>query len=339
MTQNRRWLLASHPQGDVAAEHFRIDTESLPDLDEGQFRVAVDYLAFDPAMRGWITGRDTYVSGIQVGDVMRGMAVGVVEASRNPAVAEGTRVVGMFGWQEYVIASSMRDFNMRPVPDGVPPTMPLSLLGITGLTAYFGLLDVGQPKEGNTILVSGAAGATGSVAAQIAKHVKGASKVVGVAGGPEKCAWLTDVARLDAAIDYKAHDARGLYREVARHFPQGIDVFFDNVGGGILDAALANIKVGARIVLCGAISRYNAVNPPPGPVNYTNLILKRGRMEGFIVMDYAARFKDASMELIQWAQAGHIAYQEDVQEGFEHAPDVFLRLFSGANRGKQLLKY
>ncbi len=340
MTQTtRHWELAAHPDGEVTDDDFRIEEYDLPDLKPGQFRVATEYIAFEPAMRGWITGRDTYVSGIQVGDVMRGMGVGVVDASEHEQFVEGTRVVGQLGWCEHVIVNDPRELNLRAVSEDIPPTMPLSLTGTTGLTAYFGMLDVGDVQEGQTVLVSGAAGATGSVASQIAKHVKGASKVVGVAGGPDKCAWLKETARLDGAIDYKALESERAYRDaVNEHFPDGIDLFYDNVGGPILEAALGNLSIGGTIVVCGAISRYDTDNPGPGPRNYTELILRRGRMEGFIVTDYAKRFGEAARDLARWADAGHIAHEVDVQQGFERAPQVFRRLFEGKNRGKQLLK-
>jgi len=322
--ESRLWRLAAHPKGPVEPSDFSLETVTIEDLDDGQFRVAIEYIAFEPAMRSWIMGRDTYVKGVQVGDVMRALAVGVIEESRHPEVEVGQRVVGNFGWREHAVASSMRDFGgIRAVPEGTPPTWPLSILGITGLTAYFGLLDIGQPKPGDAILVSGAAGATGSVAAQIAKHVKGASRVVGVAGGPEKCAWLTEVAGLDAAIDYKAFtDQRALTREVFEQFPDGIDVFFDNVGGPILDAALARINNHARIVVCGAISRYDTANPGPGPGNYTTLILKPGPMEGFVGLDYASRFGEAARELADCRADGKLTHAEDAQAEFAKAQAV-----------------
>jgi hypothetical protein len=338
MTQNRRWHLAAYPEGEVKTSDFRVETEELPELEDGQFRVALDHFAFEPAMRVWITGRDTYIPGLHPGDPMRSMATGVVDQSKNPDVPEGTAVVGMFGWQEYAIASDLREYGARAIPEGVPATWTLGVLGITGLTAYFGMLDVGEVAEGMNVLVSGAAGATGSVASQIAKNVKGAKKVVGVAGGPTKCGWLTETAGLDGAIDYKALDTAGIYAAVAEQFPDGIDLFFDNTGGPILDAALANINVGGRIVLCGAISQYDTKAPPRGPANYSMMITQRARMQGFIVTDYGDRFAEASVELAGWVMGGKIAHEEDIQEGFERAPEVFQRLFTGANRGKQLLK-
>jgi hypothetical protein len=219
------------------------------------------------------------------------------------------------------------------IPAGVPPTWTLGVLGITGITAYFGMLDLGKPKAGETVVVSGAAGATGSVAGQVAK-LQGA-RVVGIAGGPSKCAWLTKEAHFDAAIDYKHDDVAARLRELC---PKGVDVYFDNVGGEILDAVLGQIAQRARVVLCGGISGYNEATPPPGPRNLMNLVIQRGRMEGFIVIDYAARFGEAIAKLSEWVQSGAIVHQEDVQRGLEHAPRTLLRLFTGANTGKQLLQ-
>jgi hypothetical protein len=214
------------------------------------------------------------------------------------------------------------------------PTLALSILGVTGLTAYFGLLDVGQPKSGDVVVVSGAAGATGSVVGQIAK-LKGC-RVVGIAGGQQKCAWLTDKGHFDAAIDYKNEEVGARLSELC---PEGIDVFFDNVGGEILDEVLARIGRGARIVICGSITRYNLAELPPGPTNYFNLTIQRARMEGFIVMDYFHRYAEAAADLLKWVADGSIAWEVDAQRGFENAPKTLLRLYSGANFGKQLLEF
>jgi hypothetical protein len=237
----------------------------------------------------------------------------------------------MLGWQEYAIAG--RGAMVSALPPGATLTQPLSVFGITGITAYFGLLDIGKPQPGETVVVSGAAGATGSVAGQIAK-LKGC-RVVGIAGGAQKCRWLVEQAHFDAAIDYRSEDVGKRLRELC---PGGIDVFFDNVGGATLDAVLEQIKLRARIVLCGAISGYNAEERPPGPRNYVNLVMQRGRMEGFIVIDYLPRAAEAIKDLAGWVREGRIVHQEDVQEGFENAPRTFLRLFQSENVGKQLLK-
>jgi hypothetical protein len=237
----------------------------------------------------------------------------------------------MLGWQEYAIAG--RGAMVSRLPQGATLTQPLSVLGITGITAYFGLLDLGKPQPGETVVVSGAAGATGSVAGQIAK-LKGC-RVVGIAGGAQKCRWLVEHAHFDAAIDYRNEDVGKRLRAVC---PDGVDVFFDNVGGPVLDAVLEQIRLRARIVLCGAISGYNAEERPPGPRNYVNLVMQRGRMEGFIVIDYLPRAAEAIKDLAVWVRDGRIAYQEDIQQGFENAPRTFLRLFQSENVGKQLLK-
>ena len=223
--------------------------------------------------------------------------------------------------------------NATVIPEGASLTAPLSVFGITGLTAYFGLLDVGQPKEGETVLVSGAAGSTGSIVAQIAK-IKGC-RVIGVAGGVEKCKWLTEEVKIDAAIDYKTANLQEVIPELC---PEGIDVIFDNVGGEFLNTSLLSINQNARVAICGAISGYNNEAPAPGPSNYTALLIQRAKMEGFIVLDYMDRFPEAIGELMQWVQEGKIIYQEDIQEGIENAPETLLRLYTGQNKGKQLLK-
>jgi NADPH-dependent curcumin reductase CurA len=327
---NRQWLLAKRPEGMVSPANFELREVPLPEPGDGEILVRSLYLAFEPAMRGWMEDRPSYIPPVAIGEVMRGGVVAQVVASNDPDFAVGSLVQGMLGWQEYAVTGKGR---VTPIPDGTPPTWPLGVLGITGLTAYFGLLDIGKPASGETVVVSGAAGATGSVAAQIAR-IHGC-RVIGIAGGSEKCAWLTGDARLDAAIDYKSEDVGARLDTLC---PDGVDVFFDNVGGDILDAVLARIALRARIVLCGGISGYNEKEPPPGPRNLMNLVRQRGRMEGLIVIDYAARFGEGLSQLAAWVRSGEIAHREDIQEGFENAPQTFLRLFSGKNLGKQLLR-
>ncbi|MGH0033285.1 MAG: NADP-dependent oxidoreductase [Myxococcota bacterium] len=329
---NRQWRLAKRPSGMVGEQNFEFVSEPAPEIGDGEYLIRVLYVSFDPAMRGWMEDRPSYMPPVQIGEVMRAGAVGEVIESKNPDYPVGTKVQGMFGWQEYAVGGRGLSQGQR-IPEGTPLTWPLGVVGITGLTAYFGLLDLGEPKEGQTVLVSGAAGATGSVAAQIAK-LKGC-RVVGIAGGPEKCGWLTGTAGLDAAIDYKSEDVQARIAELC---PDGVNVFFDNVGGDILEAALANIAQNARVVLCGGISGYNDDEPAPGPRNLMNLVIQRARMEGFIVIDYASRFGEAASELAGWVSEGKIVHQEDVQEGIENAPRTFQRLFRGENTGKQLLK-
>jgi NADPH-dependent curcumin reductase CurA len=316
----------------VTEANFDFVEEPVPALEDGEVLVRNLYMSFDPAMRGWMEDRPSYLPPVQIGEVMRAGGAGRVVESRNPSLPEGALVQGLFGWQEYAVAGPGLN-QASPVPEGATLPQTLGVLGTTGLTAYFGLLDLGEPKQGGTVLVSGAAGATGSVAGQIAK-LKGC-RVVGIAGGAEKCGWLTSELGFDAAIDYKSEN---LGQRIAALCPDGLDVFFDNVGGATLEVALANLALRARVVLCGGISGYNEDEPPPGPRNLMNLILRRARMEGFIVIDYAPRFREAVKELMGWVAAGQIRHQEDIQEGIENAPRTFQRLFLGENRGKQLLK-
>lgn len=328
---NRRWLLAERPTGMVEERNFRWSEEPAPEtLAEGEVLVRNLYLSCDPTQRGWMA-RDTYLPAIRIGEVIRGGAGGRVEQSRNPNYAPGDLVTGLFGWQDYAVVRA----GERPskVPPGVSLPLAMGVLGMTGLTAYFGLLDVGRPAPGETVVVSGAAGATGSIVGQIAR-LKGC-RAIGIAGGREKCDWLVREAKFDAAIDYKAEDVAARLRELC---PKGIDVYFDNVGGDILDFALARLAMRGRVVLCGAISQYNDAKSPPGPKNYLSLLLNRGRMEGFIVFDYMSRAHEGVAELAKWLGAGEIVDRVDVQEGLEGAPRALRRLFLGENVGKQLVK-
>jgi NADPH-dependent curcumin reductase CurA len=326
---NRQWLLRARPVGMVKESDFELHEAAVPSPGRDEALVRVLYLAFEPAMRGWMEDRASYIPPVGIGEVMRGMTVGEVLASNRPELAPGDLVSGMCGWQEYCATG----VGLQKLPAGVDPTLALSVFGATGLTAYFGIEDIGRPKAGETVVVSGAAGATGSIAGQIAR-IHGA-RAIGIAGGRAKCDWLTAEAHFDAAIDYKSDDVGAKLAELC---PDGVDVYFDNVGGEILDAVLARIARGARVVLCGAISGYNLEKPPPGPGNYFNLVLQRGRMEGFILLDHVARFGEAGEALAKWLAEGRIAHRVDVQEGFENAPRTFLRLFKGENFGKQLLQ-
>jgi NADPH-dependent curcumin reductase CurA len=265
--------------------------------------------------------------------VIRSFGVGQVVGSRHEGFRQGELVQGNVGWQDYLLSDGGGPLPLRKLATGVDIPLAMSVLGLTGLTAYFGLLEVGRPQAGETVVVSGAAGATGSVVGQIAK-IKGC-RVVGIAGGPEKCAWLTGPAGFDGAIDYKAEAVDRRLRELC---PDGIDVFFDNVGGDILDAALANLAMHGRVVICGAISAYNEKVPPPGPRNYLSLLVRRGRMEGFLILDFMDRAGEAVAALSEWVREGKLKHQEDIREGLENAPATLIRLFEGKNRGKQLLK-
>ncbi len=305
--------------------------EPAPQPEDGQVLVAVEYLSLDPAMRGWMNDTRSYVPPVQIGEVMRAGAVGRVAESRSSDFQVGDEVSGMFGVQRYAVSDAS---GLTPVDTGVAPAPAhLGVLGIGGLTAYFGLLDVGRPSPGQTVVVSGAAGAVGSVAGQIAR-IKGC-RVVGIAGGQEKCSWLLDELGFDAAIDYKQGDLRSQLR---RHTPDGIDVYFDNVGGETLDEALRRLARGARVVICGAISGYNAEEPPPGPANYMQLLVMRASMAGFLVFDYASRYEEARAELAGWLRSGELQSREDVVRGdIGDFPEVFLRLFRGENTGKLVL--
>jgi len=331
-TNHRVIKMASHPAGALEDDDFELVDEPVPEPADGEALVRTLYLSLDPAIRVWMNGIDTYVPGIHVGDVMRAGGLGEVVHSRSAAYTEGDLVFGMMQWSEYCIARAGPD-GMMALPRQEPITAFLSVLGVTGLTAYFGMLDVAQPKEGETVVVSGAAGAVGSVAGQIGKII--GCRVVGIAGGPEKCEWITDELGFDAWIDYKSQDVAARLRETC---PDGIDVYFDNVGGEILDAVLGQINLHARIALCGAISQYDTAELSPGPRNVLNLIPQRGRMEGFILLDYRDRFVDAILQLGQWVQEGRIRYAEDIVDGLENAPGAFRRLFTGENTGKLIVK-
>jgi NADPH-dependent curcumin reductase CurA len=329
---NRQWLLARRPRGAVQPEDFRWAEAPVPEPAEGEILIRNLYVSCDPTQRGWMSS-DTYLPRVKLGEVMRSFAAGEVVKSRNGAFPTGQIVQGLFGWQDYLVTGPGAPASPLAIPPDVSIETGMSVLGLTGITAYHGLLAIGRPQPGETVVVSGAAGATGSVAGQIAR-IKGC-RVVGIAGGPEKCRYLTEELRFDAAIDYKAEDVAARLR---RTCPQGIDVYFDNVGGEILDAALSRLALHGRVVLCGAISRYNDTDLSPGPRNYLSLLVQRGRMEGFIVLDYLPRAGEAVAELARWMREGKLRDRVDVQHGLENAPAALARLFRGENQGKQLVK-
>ena len=328
---NAQWRLAARPVGLPKASDWEYVEEPAAEPDEGQFQVELEYLSLDPAMRGWMNEARSYVPPVGIGEVMRAGAIGRVTESRHPSYSVGDRVSGMFGVQRYAVSDGR---GVRTVDTTLAPApVHLGLLGMTGLTAYFGLLDVGRPEPGQTVVVSGAAGAVGSVVGQIAR-LKGC-RTVGIAGGPEKCSWLVDELGFDAAIDYKQGELRS---ELRRHTPDGVDVYFDNVGGETLDEVLRRIARGARVVICGAISQYNATEPR-GPVNYMQLLVQRASMTGFLVFDFAERYEEAISELAGWLGGGELQSREDVVPGgLEQFPEVFLRLFRGENTGKLVLQ-
>jgi len=333
---NGQWRLAKRPVGMVKESDFEYAEEALGEIADGEVLVRNLFLAFEPAMRGWLDDVKSYIPPVQIGEVMRASTVGQIIESKNEDYPVGALVSGMLGWQQYFVTDGTPGpfGGLSLVPDGIPPQRMLSALGGTGMTAYFGIHDIHPVNEGDNVLVSGAAGATGSVAAQIAR-IRGAGKVVGIAGGPEKCAWLVNEAKLDAAIDYKNEDVGRRMRE---EFPNGVDLYFDNVGGEILDAAFLAMAERGRITLCGGISAYNEKELPPGPRNLMQTVIKRLSIRGFILFDHLANAAQAITDLSKWSASGELVVEEDIQEGFENTPKTFLRLFEGKNLGKQLLK-
>ena len=329
---NAQWRLAARPVGLPKASDWEYVEEPAAEPDDGQFAVELEYVSLDPAMRGWMNEARSYVPPVGIGEVMRAGAIGRVTSSRHPDFQAGELVSGIFGVQRYAVSDGRAvrkvDTSLAPAP------VHLGVLGMTGLTAYFGLLDLGRPEPGQTVVVSGAAGAVGSVVGQIAR-IKGC-RTVGIAGGPEKCAWLVEELGFDAAIDYKRRELRA---ELRRHTPDGVDVYFDNVGGETLDEVLRRIARGARVVICGAISQYNAEQQPRGPANYMQLLVQRASMKGFLVFDFADRYPEAIAQLAEWLRAGELQSREDVvRGGLEQFPEVFLRLFRGENTGKLILE-
>lgn len=331
---NRRWLLAERPSGNLKDSDFNFVTEPAPQPGPGEFVVKVTHLSFDPTQRGWLAG-DTYIPAVKIGEVVRAAGVGEVVASNNPKFAVGAKVQGAFGWQDYCVTDGGGFWPATPLHPGLTPEQSLGVFGITGLTAYFGLIEIGQPKAGDVVLVSGAAGATGSVVGQIAK-ARGCT-AIGIAGGKAKCDWVVETAGFDACIDYKSENVAQRIRALA---PKGVNIVFENVGGEILDAALANLAQGSRVVLCGGISSYNAASAAEvhGLKNYMALTVTRSRMEGFIILDYAARYGEGVKALAGWMAEGRLKAIDDVQQGLENAPATLRRLFEGKNFGKQLLR-
>jgi hypothetical protein len=331
--QNRRVVLAERPSGMVDESTTRLEHIELEPLNDGEALVKVRYVSIDPTIRTWMDDAPGYLPPIGIDEVIRAGGIGEVVESRSDAYPVGQMLFGITGWQDYVIADS-GERTMQAIPDGVPPTIALGILGLTGVTAYFGMNDVGGLKEGDVVVVSGAAGATGSTAGQIAK-IKGAKKVVGIAGGPEKCAYIVEELGFDEAIDYKNEKVAARLHEAC---PDGIDLYFDNVGGSILNDCLGNLAMRGRVVLCGAISGYNADGPPPGPANYINLLIRRGRMEGFIVLDFFGRLPEAQGALAGWLGEGKLKSSEHIVEGLESCPDALNLLFTGGNTGKVMVR-
>ncbi len=327
---NKRVLLAKRPEGLPDESTWKLEERPLPVIEEGEALIKTEYISIDPAMRGWVKDAKSYLPPVQVGDVMRAASVGKVIESKNSNIKAGDYYAGLSGVHQYVATDGKSWVQVDP--DRAPLPKYLSVLGLTGRTAYFGLLDIGQPKEGETVLVSGAAGAVGSTVGQIAK-IKGCH-VVGIAGGKQKCDYIVNELGFDGAIDYKKDDIKARLKVLC---PNGIDVYFDNVGGEILDIVLTQINRKARIVICGAISQYNS-KKFKGPSNYYSLLTNRARMEGFVVIDYAKDYQTAYMQMGQWLMEGKLKSKEFIVEGIENFNDTFLRLFSGEKLGKLILK-
>ncbi|MBT0586392.1 NADP-dependent oxidoreductase [Alteromonas oceanisediminis] len=329
--QNRQFLLASRPVGEPTADNWTFTTSETRALGDNEILVRIDYISLDPAMRGWMNEGKSYIEPVAIGDVMRAGTVGEVIESSDDGFAPGDFVYGHFGVQDYAVVSTKGVHKVDP--SLAPLERYLGVLGMPGMTAYFGILDTGMPKEGETVVVSGAAGAVGTVVGQIAK-IKGC-RVVGIAGGKGKCQYLIDELGFDGAIDYKNEDVKvGLKREC----PKGVDVYFDNVGGDILDSVLTRINLRARIVICGAISQYNNTKPVTGPSNYLSLLVNRARMEGIVVFDNAANYGKAAAEMAGWIAQGKLKAKEHVVEGLEKFPEALMMLFNGENFGKLVLK-
>ncbi len=328
---NKQVLLEKRPIGMPSADTWEQTSTPIPDCPEGHILIQNHYISLDPAMRGWLNDAKSYIAPVGIGEVMRSSGVGQIIESKNEKFKVGDYVVGGSGVQQYCavdVAGWVKvDPNMLPLPKY------LGVLGMPGFTAYFGLLEVGLPKEGETVLVSGAAGAVGSVVGQIAK-IKGC-RVVGIAGGAEKCKYVVDTLGFDACIDYKSEN---VYKGIRQHCPSGVDIYFDNVGGDILDTALTQINRGARIPICGAISQYNSTDRPKGPSNYLSLLVNSARMEGFVVFHFIHKYGQAAADLGKWVAEGKIKSLEHVEEGIENFLPTYEKLFSGEKRGKLVLK-
>jgi NADPH-dependent curcumin reductase CurA len=332
MKTNQQWLIAARPHGEVKESDFRWNQATINDPADGQVLVRTVYISLDPTNRVWMNEADSYLPSLPLGNVMRGGGLGIVEESRNPGYAKGDIVQGLLGWQQYSLSDG-KDLAKLPKGLPVPLTAFFGLLGHIGLTAYFGLLDITDPKPGETLVISTAAGAVGSLVGQIGK-IKGC-RVVGLTGSDEKCRWIKDELGFDAAINYKTVNVP----EALKHnCPNGIDVYFDNVGGATLEAVLNQINLKARISICGMISQYNADQPVPGPSNLANLIVKRARMEGFLCFDYNPRAEEAFTQMIGWSMQGKLKYRVDVVQGLEHAPSALHKLFDGSNTGKLIVQ-
>ncbi|MBZ5496935.1 MAG: NADP-dependent oxidoreductase [Acidobacteriia bacterium] len=332
MSINRQVILAARPAGYPKESDFNLVEKPIPTLDSGQMLIRIIYLSLDPYMRGLMSANESYARPLQIGDVMIGGTVGKVLQSNHPDFVKGTIVEGMLGWQEYAVSDGQ---GLRKIdPKVAPISTALGVLGMPGLTAYFGLLEVADPKPGETVVISGAAGAVGSVVGQIAK-IKGC-RVVGTAGSDAKINYMVGELGFDAAFNYRSIE--NYFEALHEICPEGIDVYFDNVGGAITDAVFRLLKAKARVVVCGQISQYNLDRPELGPRLLSTLLAKQARAEGFLVFQFADRYPEALKQLAEWLRAGKLKYREDIVDGIENAPRAFLGMLHGRNMGKQLVK-
>lgn len=327
---NHQFRLAARPVGLPKASDWSYTEEPVAEPGDGEVLVEILHISLDPAMRGWMSEGRSYIPPVGIGEVMRALAAGRVIASNHERLAVGDHVTGLLGVQRYAVVSGDAVMKVEGEPSQLP--VHLGTLGMPGMTAYFGLVDIGQPSAGETVVVSGAGGAVGGLVGQIAKLKE--CRVVGIAGGEEKCRHVLAELGFDATIDYKSENVEAALRE---HCPKGIDVYFDNVGGEILDAALANLARNARVVICGAISQYNASDGMKGPDNYMSLLVNHASMTGYVVSDYGARYSEGVRQMTEWLNAGKLVSREDIATGLENFPDVLLRLFRGENTGKLVL--
>lgn len=330
-TMNKQWRLKERPVGEPSAETWDYTESELPTISDGELLIKIEYISMDPAMRGWLNDAKSYIAPVKIGDVMRAGTVGEVIESKHENFAVGDYVAGHNGVQSYAVSDGTGLYKVDP--NLAPLSYYLGVLGMPGMTGYFGLLKTGEPKAGETVVVSGAAGAVGGLVGQIAK-IKGC-RVVGIAGGSEKCKFLVDELGFDAAIDYKNENVKKALKETC---PKGVDVYFDNVGGDILNAVLTQINLHARIVICGAISQYNTTTEVKGPSNYLSLLVNRARMEGIVVFDNIKEYPTAMKDIAGWIESGDMTVKDHIVEGIETFPDTLMMLFKGENFGKLVLK-
>ena len=330
---NRQILLKKRPVGAPSVDDFESGRDRIPSPGDGEVLVKNLYLSIDPAIRGWMSDAKSYLPPIGIGEPVRSGTLSQIVESNAEGWPVGQIVQALAAWESFSVVPAANLHGKVKTIEGIPLPAMLSVLGGTGLTAYFGLLEVGRPKEGETVVVSAAAGGVGSIVGQIAR-IEGC-RAVGLTGSDDKCAWLTEELRYDAAINYKTADLRIAFKEAC---PKGIDVFFDSVGGEVLNTVLMRLNRRSRVVLCGAISQINAGELPPGPSNYLQLLAKSARMEGFTTLDFARRYDEARADLASWIHAGELEYRDDIVDGLENAPSHLLRLFTGEHRGKLMVK-